>query len=137
MVKFTVHPSGNHAKEYPTFIEAAARGNNHLKVAICQVIKSRSVNMFGTPNKLSPRCFDGVIEPEQFYELTLEMIKADPKAAIEAFSAAAFKALDAAMHPPKPEPKPQPVAKVVSTLGVKRRPMNAEQTTNTAETATA
>jgi hypothetical protein len=90
---------------------------------------------FSTDKPLGKSSFTMAIDAPYFHELALEMVKADPDAAVKAFGAALQEVH--AVHPPKPEPKPQPVAKVVSTLGIKRRPMNAEQTTNTAETATA
>jgi hypothetical protein len=44
---------------------------------------------------------DFAIGISDFASLAIEMAKADPEKAIKAFSAAAVKAFDAALHPPK------------------------------------
>jgi hypothetical protein len=101
----------------------------HLEVSISQPIQSRFVTLDGTPKQRSHRHLSGVIGPEHFYALAMEMVKANPEIAINAFHAATVKALSTALHPPKPEP--EPVSKLIS---LKRAATNAPQTTNTVST---
>jgi hypothetical protein len=106
-------------------IRAMRVNQPYLEVAIRQPIKSRFVKLDGTPYPDNSRSLHGTIGIEQFYNLAMEMVKADPMVAVQAFNAATRHALDAALHPPKPEP-------VSRLLSLKRKlAANATQTDRT------